>query len=213
MARMKQYHLQLKLFIGFLIIQTLSLRLIYSYFSRNNYKISAYIVIPIFIAIVTLFAIKNKWSKKDLGIRFDNLIQGFPLYSLITMIFVLGIFLLKNLLGHSTRPDLSTAWHFKGLFIASSIAQEFLYKSYLMRLEKEIFTNKLVIVLLNGLLFGFMHLMVVAEPAYISFPTTFLLGASLAYAYLKFPNLLLVSASHATLNYLIALFCFFSFQC
>ena len=210
---MKQYHLQLIFFVGFLVIQTISLRLIYSHFGRDTYKISAYIIIPIFIAIVVFFAKKNKWSKKDLGIRLDNLIQGLPLYSLITLIFILGIFLIKNFLGHSTRPDLTIVWHFKGLFIASSIAQEFLYKSYLMKLEKEIFKNKLVIILLNGLLFGFMHLMVIAEPAYISFPTTFLLGASLAYAYLKFPNLYLASASHAILNYLVALFCFFSFRC
>lgn len=210
---MKNYYFQLKLFIIFLVIQTLFLRLTYLQFGRNAYKVAAYIIILIFLAIVVFFAKKNKWSKKDLGIRLDNLIQGLPLYSLITLLLVLGIFLLKNFLGRSARPDFNTAWHFKGLFIASSIAQEFLYKSYLMKLEKKIFKNKLIIILLNGLLFGFMHLMVIAEPAYISFPTTFIMGASLAYAYLKFPNLLLASASHATLNCLIALFCFFSFRC
>ena len=210
---MTKYRFQLWLFSLILIIQTPFLRLIYSRFGRNVFKPITYFGFSALIALAIYLARKNQWSKKDLGIRLDNFKKGLPTYLLITMLGVLGILLLKDLLNHSVHPYLETLWHFKGLFLISSVGQEFLFRGYLVKLEKAVFPKKVSIILFNGFLFGFIHTMVITEPVYLAFFLPFVLGILLAYAYLKYPNLFLASACHAIVNYLTAFYCFFSFKC
>jgi len=81
-----------------------------------------------------------------------------------------------------------------------------------MRLQSKVIKNKTGVLLLNAFIFGFMHTMVTTESIPFSFFATFFLGMSWAYAYRKHPNLFLVGASHSVLNYLVALFGFFSFR-
>ena len=210
---MSRYRLQLGVFSMILIIQTPLLRLIYSRLGHDIFKLTTYLYFSLLIALAIYLAKKNRWNKKDLGIRLDNLKKGFSTYLLITALGVLGILVLKNLMNHSVHPYLKTLWHFKGLFIISSVGQEFLFRSYLIKLEKTVIPKKALIIFLNGFLFGFIHIMVITEPVFLAFFLPFLLGILLAYAYLKYPNLFLASISHAVLNYLTASFCFFSFYC
>ncbi|MEN8253324.1 MAG: type II CAAX endopeptidase family protein [Patescibacteria group bacterium] len=208
-----KYHIQLAFFSFYLLVQTLLLRFVYQWYAREAYKITAWSVFPILIAIILVFIKKNKWNKADLGLRVDNIKKALPLYSFITLLLVFGVILLKQVLSRPIRPDLFTSWHFRGLFILSSLAQAFIFKSYLVKLQSLVMSSNLQIILLNGFLFGLMHTMVIAEPIWFSFLTAFVMGAVFAYVYLKYPNLILATISHAIINFLISLSCFFSFKC
>ncbi len=207
----KNYKFQFSIFITYLMTQTLFLRFVYLLYGRDLYKLLSYVGFSLFICLILFFIRQNKWSLKDLGIRFDNFIKNNFLNFLISLFFVGGLFGLKNLWGRHGL-DLFSSYHFYGLFILSSFGQEFVFRGFLIKLQQSIFQDKAIIITSNGVLFGLMHVMVIGEAVWFSFLGASFLGLVLAYSYLKNPNLFQLTIIHAIINLAVAWFGFFSFR-
>jgi len=147
------------------------------------------------------------WTHEDMGIRHDNFWKAFPFYLFFTIISIGVLFLLDHKIG---APDINTKIFFIKTFIfflPVSFFQEFAFRSFLMPRLKEIFKNNYVIIFSNAALFTAIH--IIYPNLGISLPIAFVSGIFFAWLYLKYPNLLLISLSHAILNVTALLLGFF----
>ncbi|MFZ2072706.1 MAG: type II CAAX endopeptidase family protein [Minisyncoccia bacterium] len=138
------------------------------------------------------------WTHEDMGIRHDNLTKAFLFYLFFTVLGIGFLFLLDHKIN---MPDIDTKIFFIKTFVfflPISFFQEFAFRSFLIPRLKQIFTSSYVVVLVNALLFTLIH--VIYPNLGIGLPIAFVSGIFFAWLYLKYPNLLLVSWSHAALN-------------
>lgn len=178
----------------------------------------AYGVIPaswrfLALAAVTMIivgiVIKERWTLVDLGIRADNLRVAFLPYTLFTVGGVVLITGLARAFGQQPLDRWWTQMHFLFAFIPLSIAQEFVFRGFLMRRLRSMFQTPSVVVGVNALLFAFLHIIYPGQE--ILFPLAFTGGLGFALVYYLFPNLILASFAHMTLNFFATLYSFFVF--
>lgn len=141
----------------------------------------------------------RKWTRHDLGFRKDTLIFWKP-YLVWTILATLAIVAVHQVLhmpaivwDHITLAKLVII-----SFLLSCI-QEFLYRGYLFRLFQDITHHMGLVVIINIIVFTYMHTMF---PHWeIIIPLTAAGGILFALLYKKYPNVYLVSGMHCVLNF------------
>lgn len=158
--------------------------------------------------LVTVVIIAEKWTLKDLGIRLDNIKKSASWYFALTMFATVAIIVLARLLNHNTQNILGNI-HFQYGFIILSFLQEFLFRSFLIPKLKVLTASPTLIIISNGLLFGFTHI-IFPNPLSL-FLLSSMLGAGFAVVYFYRPNLILATVAHSIINFVAVFYCFASF--
>ena len=157
------------------------------------------------IAITVFISIKEKLSAKELGFRTDNLKQSFVPYGVFTLTAVLVVILLSNLLHKQPLSQWWTYSHLQWGFLPISFVQEFIYRSFaqtkLQKIMKPIWA-----ILVATILYSFIHVLW-KDPLILAL--SFAGGIGFGYLWYKYPNLYLLTISHAILNFLIIYLGFF----
>lgn len=149
-----------------------------------------------------------KTSSYDLGIRWDNLQETFFPYLTFTVIALGIIILIAKIFKRKPQKNWQQDSHFLYLFIPISIAQEFLFRGFLISQLKNISLSIAAIIIISTVLFTLVHL--IYPPLKISIPLGIISGLAFTGMYLAFPNLILLSLSHSILNFLAVLYGFFN---
>ena len=150
---------------------------------------------------------REKWTLKDLGIHHHNFKKALPFYASFAVVGVLALFLIEH---RFSMPDIDTKLFFIktwAFFIPISLFQEFAFRAFLIPRLKMLYQNKVLIVFFNAILFTLIHII---YPNWgVGLPLAFVSGIFFAWLYLKYPNLLLISITHAILNITAVLLGFF----
>lgn len=149
------------------------------------------------VVLSLILTIKSGASFKNLGILSPS-VKDIMIYGFLTFVCCLGLFLLnKYLYKQEPVTNLFGHTHLKIIFyvLLSSPAQEFLFRSFLFYSLGVISQlNIWSMTLISSLLFGIAHLGY--EDKYLT-QGTFVIGAIWGLTYYLFPNLILISFSHA----------------
>lgn len=148
--------------------------------------------------IALLVARQQGISLEKLGWCAKRWQRGLLEYSLITILGVLGIVAAGALTGKQPTADEALYYNLVCWVVPKSVAQEFLFRGFLMAKLSEMLHRPVAIIFLNAILFSFLH--IIFENLIIVLPLTFLGGLLFATAYQRHPNLILVSAAHIVLN-------------
>ena len=147
------------------------------------------------------------WTHEDMGIRYDNFKNALPFYLVFTVLSILALFLIDHKVKTADVDSLKFIIRTLILFLPISFFQEFVFRSFLIPRLKEVFKNTYVIIFSNAVLFTLIH--IIYPNLGISIPIAFVSGIFFAWLYWKYPNLLLISLSHAVLNVAALLLGFF----
>lgn len=156
-----------------------------------------FFVLTLFSLVVFLIILREKWTLYDLGIIRYNLFRGWWLYVFATLIALCGIILYGKALGLTALPT-GMRGHLFLTFLPVSFFQEFVYRGFLMHALRKVYRDPLTIVLYNAALFTGLHVLYPYPGEML--PLAAVAGLFFATLYLKRPNLILVSLSHALLN-------------
>jgi len=151
------------------------------------------------VSLITLILIiYDRWSLKDLGIRFDNIIPGIVPYIIFTLLGILILYIVAKIIKRKPIKKFYSNKKYVVIIILGSILQEFLFRGFLFPELNAIFRIGILIILINAILFALMH------TVYSNTRTTliiiFLAGLGFAAIYRSYPNLILISISHIILN-------------
>ena len=152
----------------------------------------------------------QRWSLTKLGLSINNFFNELLVYFLFTIIGVILIILLAKILGHTKIDEWQKHPHFMYGFILVSIPQEFLYRAFLMPQLQNIFSNVIIIVLINAILFSLLH--IIYPNKLINLSASFIAGLFFALIYYYYPNFILICLSHAVLNFMAVKFSFFVYH-
>jgi membrane protease YdiL (CAAX protease family) len=163
------------------------------------------------VAMLFMYGIiqNEKISDSTMGISLSFKKQLLP-YLIFTLIGAIVFVKLSNFL--SINPNI--VWwqhaHFLFLFIPVSLLQEIAYRGFLFPKLKELTKSPLVIIFVNTILFTILH--AIYPMPNLMLPVAFISGLALAVMYRFYPNLILISLSHAVLNFIAVLHGFFFFK-
>jgi len=153
------------------------------------------IVFEIFVGLLVLLAINHKMSWREMDFRLDNFWKSVKLLLPGTILAIIIILVLFKL-NIGTKYFFSQWW--KNIFfpyyvLLGTFSQEFGFRGYLLLRLKSLFRNPLLIILINALLFAWLHILhyrvfVIVE--------AFVFGAYLTWVYLKQPNIFATSLAH-----------------
>jgi membrane protease YdiL (CAAX protease family) len=168
-----------------------------------------WLFLPVLLLIsLSIWREKSNWSWKKLGLRSDNLKKSFLPYLIGTLFGVVVLIGLALLLRRSPAHGWYLEPHFQFFFLLSSAFQEFTYRGYLVPKLEKMFTSSALQVLVNALLFTFLHSFF-PNPQLV-LPLTFIAGLVFTVVYKKYPNLYLITLAHSVLNFITVLYCFVS---
>ena len=180
-----------------------------SFFNRVPKKYRFHLFAAIILIAATI-VLSEHWSLNKLGIDLNNISNGLPLYFIFTVAGLIYIFALAKILKYKPTPNWWNNNHFLFGFILMSIGQEFLYRGFLMPDLKLVFSSVIAVVLINALLFTFIHIIYPNRKANLI--TAFIGGLCFAGIYYYYPNLILISISHMILNFAVVYFGMFTFK-
>ncbi len=170
------------------------------------YKIQYKLYALLFFSILAgVFCFVDGYGLKTIGLRLDNLHSLLLPYLIFTLAGAAVIIALAKIL----KKPRARYWYRDKFFLVSflpiSILQEFLYRGFLMPKLQTIFGSALLVILINALLFAFLH--IIYEDRWEGIlQLSFIGGLGLAGMYYYFPNLILISLSHGVLNFLVIIF-------
>ncbi|HPS21697.1 MAG TPA: type II CAAX endopeptidase family protein [Candidatus Paceibacterota bacterium] len=150
----------------------------------------------------------ERWTHVDMGLRHDNFKKAVPFYFVFTLLGVLALVIIQHKLGLqnlNTKEFFIRTWAF---FIPVSFFQEFAFRAFLIPRLQYLYNNKVTVILVNAILFTLIH--IIYPNLGVGLIVAFVSGIFFAWLYQKYPNLLLVSTSHAVLNLLAVLLGFFN---
>ncbi len=147
-----------------------------------------------------------KWTYLDLGV-FKNFMKDIGPYTLFTIAAIGFLFWLSEIVPHNPFLRWWDNTRFLLLFIPISILQEVIFRGILMKLLRHAFSSPVFIIALDAAVFALMH--VIYLNATFILPMTFIAGIGFAWIYYKYPNLILISASHTILNFVAMILGFF----
>ena len=161
------------------------------------------------VACILIYSIvKHKqWSPKQLGMSTPDK-ASIIAYTFSTLIMVI-ILLFTVHVVHQT-PPIDKWWsnpRIVLLFIPPSFLQEFCFRSFLFPLLEKAFTLPTLMILINTLLFAFLH--IIYQPLGISISLSLVSGLFFAIMYYVYPNFWLIGISHSLLNLIAVVFGFF----
>lgn len=157
---------------------------------------------------LTMYGIVRKahWTSLDLGVEKSFMKDIFP-YVVFTVCGVLFLVWLAQITPHARMLEWWENRRFLLLFIPFSILQEIIFRGVLMHLLKRAFTSLTFVIVVNATVFSFMH--VIYTHSIFVLPVTFIGGIGFAWIYDRYPNLILISASHTILNFVAMILGFF----
>lgn len=167
------------------------------------------LVLGVVSAIILGITIQEQWTLQQLGIRLDSIGEGIAPYLVFTVAGLIVIFGAAKLFHRYPVDRWWTKPHFVSLFLPISVLQEVTFRGFLMPKLESVLASALLAILVNALLFAFLHILY-PQPR-LNVPFGFLAGIGFAALYSFFPNLILISLSHSVLNFFAVLFGFFSF--
>lgn len=165
-------------------------------------------VLLIFSLLIYGVIKKEGWTAKDLGLSTKTIRPALPAYTLATLLALVGVILFANALGMPPTEHWWVRPHFLFLFLVVSFFQEFAFRSFLMPVLSRVFPDSLTIVLVNALLFAGMH--AIYPFPEVGLPFAFAGGLFFALLYKRYPNLILVTLSHAVINFAAVWYGFFT---
>jgi membrane protease YdiL (CAAX protease family) len=148
----------------------------------------------------------NNWTSSDFGVKKDFWKDFYP-YFLFTLGGVGFLFWLSQISSHQPMISWWQDYRFLLLFIPISFFQEIAFRGILMNMLKRAFSNPIFIIGLNAVLFSLVHI-IYLNPIF-TIPVTFIAGIGFAWLYYQYPNLILISISHAVLNFVAMILGFF----
>jgi len=160
------------------------------------------------MAIPLLEMIVGRWLPRRIGLRVDTLMPYFLPYLAFTTVLTVGLLLLAQLLGKVPAGH-SLDWWNPSLILTITVLsflQEVCFRGYLLEKLAIVFDQVSLRVLVNALLFAWMHV-IYPDPLF-SMAITFVAGLGFAAMYVAYPNMWLVAGSHAVLNCVGTLYCF-----
>lgn len=178
------------------------------YFSNIPIQYNLFVLLAVTLIIIANIIVE-KWSLKDLGIRLDNIKKSASWYLLLVVFAIMTIIALARLLNQNTQNIFANV-HFQYGFVIISFLQEFLFRAFLIPKLKLLTTSSTLVILANGILFGFIHI-IFANPLPL-FVLSSLLGVGFAYVYYFHPNLILATVAHSIINFIAVFYCFASFN-
>ncbi len=158
----------------------------------------------ILVVVVSFLSRYEQFTLQELGIRFDNFDESIIPYSSLTLAGIILLIGIAKLLHKKVHPNWWRNPHFQFMFIILSVTQEFMYRGYLMPKLMEINPSVIFVVVANSLIFMFLHIIYPNKISNLSF--TFIGGLAFALVYYYYPNLILISISHALLNFFAVLY-------
>jgi membrane protease YdiL (CAAX protease family) len=156
------------------------------------------VVFEIFIGLVIILAVSRQMSFRDMGFRLDNFFSSAKLLLPGTILGVLIIIILFNLRFSD--------WYFREWYknefffyylIPGILSQEFAYRGFLLTRLKKIATQPIFIIIGNAALFALLHAL---HQSWFVAAGAFVMGAYLAWVYLKQPNILAASLAHGLIG-------------
>ena len=150
----------------------------------------------------------EKISNTELGLHLDNFRKSLPYYFVFTILGIWALFMIAGQFNIIKNDSMNFLIRTFLLFIPISFFQEFIFRSFLIHKLKSIFSHNSIIILINALLFTFIH--IIYPNLVISLPISFISGICFAWLYVKYPNLFLITISHAILNLTAVLLGFFN---
>lgn len=160
------------------------------------------------VSALFILLIKERWTFRMLGFKHTSTWKELLVYTLVTVVGVIGISQLGEKIGYEEMAQWWKHPHFLYLFFVVSLFQEIAYRGYLIPALGKLFSSPVRIILLNTLLFTFLHS--IFPPYFINLPLAFIGGITFSILYMKYPNLLLIVISHSILNFVAVLFGFFT---
>jgi len=156
-------------------------------------------VFEIFVVLVLVLAISRKMNFRGMGFRLDNFWKSLKLLLPGTILAVIIILVLFKL-NIGTKYFFGQWWKnnfFPYYVLLGTFSQEFGFRGYLLMRLKSLFKNPLLIILINALLFAWLHILhyrvfVIVE--------AFVFGAYLTWVYLKQPNIFAATLAHAVVG-------------
>ncbi len=165
------------------------------------------VIILLLITLLLLGIIKHDlWTHSDVGIQKDYMKDIVP-YIIFTLGGIGFIVWLSTIVPHSPLVEWWENAKFLLLFIPISILQEIIFRGVLMNMLRRAFVSPIFIIILNASLFSLIH--VIYLNSVFVLPLTFIGGIGFAWIYYKYPNLILISASHTILNFIAMILGFF----
>ena len=163
--------------------------------------ISGRIYTLLFVSLLLYGVIKKQgWTSESVGLTTKNVKQFFGPYFFATVTAMVAIIEIARMLGVSAVSSWWINPHFLFMFFIVSFFQELVFRGILMPLLSRIFPDAFTVIVVNALLFAGMH--VIYPNPVIGLPFAFIGGIFFAALYRRYPNLYLVSISHAVLNFL-----------
>ncbi|MFW6378932.1 MAG: CPBP family intramembrane glutamic endopeptidase [Nanoarchaeota archaeon] len=173
------------------------------YFGIIPYK-NRYHTMMVVVAIILSIVVFEGWSFERVGIRLDNISTTVVPYLLVTLIGSVAILIFVSYKGLKPQKRWWADPHFQYFFLISSLLQEFVFRSFFIAELQDVLASGFVIIILNALIFTFIHIIYSVDISVLT--GTFLTGSLLAWLYVAYPNLILITISHAILNFLIVLY-------
>lgn len=164
----------------------------------DGYKIhvlSATFLASAFPVTLRVFYTK-KWDWHGLGFRFDNLKESLGLYLKLTTLGILVLLTYAFVFDTFTKVNISTLLFYS---FWGAIAQELLYRAYLIKLGQDLFGEGKLNIVVNVIIFVGMHAFYpdFVRKLWVLVPA----GILFTVAYREKPNIILVSSSHVILNF------------
>lgn len=178
--------------------------LLYAGLVNSSYRIW---VLVILISLLMVVLIKEKWTKAMLGMTTHRMKKYIIPYALFTLIAIILITLFGEKMGQEGLTRWWTHQHFLYGFFIVSLFQEIGYRAYLIPALGKLVSKPIYIILINALLFAFLHILF-PNPL-LGLPLAFIGGIGFALMYMKYPSLLLIIISHSTINFFVVLYGFF----
>ena len=164
-------------------------------------------VMALLVTLLVSILIAEKWTWNMLGLKTNTFKKYLLPYIIFTAIGLVGVIVFGEKTGQEEIAKWWTYDHFIYGFFLVSLLQEIAYRAYLIPALGKLVSSPLKIVLINTLLFTFLHT-IFPNPV-MGLPLAFVGGLGFAFMYIRYPNLPLIVLSHAILNFVIVLYGFF----
>lgn len=160
--------------------------------------------------VMTLFILllmQEKWTRSMLGLGKVQLKKYILPYVIFTAVAVAVTAYYGEGIGHEELQAWWTHSHFLYKFFLVSLFQEVGYRAYLIPALGKLVSKPALIVVLNAILFTFLH--IIFPQQMVGLPLACIGGLGFALMYMRYPSLILIILSHSIINFFVVLFGFF----
>lgn len=195
----RSFILSLIFFAEYIVISLTGVCLIYFGIVDFGYKI--YVLgatLGVAVIPVSTRIIIHQWSFEDLGFQFKDFMKALPWYALSIPIGIFGLFLYTQFFPEEIYKGTTDTNTYFVYSVWGVIAQEILYRGYLMRLGQQVFGDGWFNICINVIVFVGMHIFYpgFVQKLWILIPA----GILFTLLYQRYPNIILIIITHSILN-------------